>query len=149
MDRITYCISFNSFSTLPYNSSFFAPYLYKISSDASSMAPWTRLISSSVSMASNWGFLARVFFLVEGFCREPFPFCGVFVSVRGYFSGVASPSPFFSPSSPPPFPFTSSPPLSETDPFPLESMSSSSVSILWTSSFLFFFFALDCPVCST
>jgi hypothetical protein len=46
-----------------------------------------------MSMASNWGLLARVFFLAEGFCGETFLFCSVTVSVGGSFGGVASPSP--------------------------------------------------------
>jgi hypothetical protein len=146
------CTSFNSFSNLPYSSSCFTPYLCRMSSEASSMTPRTRLISSSVSVASNWGLLAHVFFLAEGFYEETFLFCGV--SAGGYFGGVASPSPFFSPSSPPPYPsaWSSSPPppAGEPNPFSSEALSSSSVSIFWTSSYFFFFFVLlDCPTCST
>jgi hypothetical protein len=149
MDQIACSISFNSFSTLSYNSSCFTPYLYKRSSYASSMASWTKMMSSSMSVASSCGLLALVLFLVEGFCGETFLFCSVTVSVRGSFDSVASPSSFFSPSSPPPFPFTLSPPPRESDPFPSKSLSSSLVSIFWTSSFFFFFFALDYPTCLT
>jgi hypothetical protein len=56
-------------------------------------------MSSYVSVASNWGLLAHVFFLAEGFYGETFLFYGIIVSIGGYFGGVASPSPFFSPSS--------------------------------------------------
>jgi hypothetical protein len=92
----------------------------------------------------------RVFFLAKGFYRETFLFCGVTVSAGGYFDGVASPSPHFSPSSPPPCPFSSSPPPSKPDLFSSEALSSSSVSIFWTSSYFFFFFVpLDCLTCST
>jgi hypothetical protein len=102
-------------------------------------------------VASNWGLLARVFFLAEGFCGEAFLFCRVVVSVGGSFGGVSFPYPLFSPSSPPPYPSTSSPPPPprEIDPFPSEALFSSSVYSSWNSSFFFFFFALVCPTCLT
>jgi hypothetical protein len=62
-----------------------------MSLEASSMALWTKMMSSSMSMVSNRGFLAHVFFLAEGFCGEIFLFCGV--SIGGSFSGVAFPYP--------------------------------------------------------
>jgi hypothetical protein len=37
-----------------------------------------------MSVSSNWGFLARVFFLAEGFYGETFLFYGVTVVVEGY-----------------------------------------------------------------
>jgi hypothetical protein len=46
-----------------------------------------------MSVASNWGLLAHIFFLVEGFSGETFLFCGVTILVGGSFSGVALPSP--------------------------------------------------------
>jgi hypothetical protein len=58
-------------------------------------------MSSFMSVASSWGLLAHVFFLAKGFCGETFLFFDVSTSVGGLFSGVASLSPFFSPSSPP------------------------------------------------
>jgi hypothetical protein len=99
-------------------------------------------------VASNWGLVACVFFLAEGFYGETFLFCGVTISVGGYFGGVASPPPC---SSPPSFPSTlSPPPPSEPYRFSSEALSSSSVSIFWNSSYLFFFFVpLDCSTCST
>jgi hypothetical protein len=81
LNRMAHCISFNSFSTLSYSSSRFVPYLYKMSLDTSSISPWIRPMSSSMSVASIWGLLARVFFLAEGFCRETFLFFDAFVSV--------------------------------------------------------------------
>jgi hypothetical protein len=51
-----------------------------------------------------------VFFLTKGFCREAFLFCGVIVSIGGFFSIVAFHPPCCSPLSPPPFPFSSSSP---------------------------------------
>jgi hypothetical protein len=105
MEQIACCTSFNSFFILPYSSSCFTPYLCKMSLEASSMAPWTKTDIVFMSIASNWGLLACVFFLVKGFFGETFLFCGVIVSAGGSFGGVASPSPFFSPSSPPPCPY--------------------------------------------
>jgi hypothetical protein len=92
-----------------------------MSLEASSIAPWTKLILSSVRVASNWGLLARVFFVAEVFFGETFLFYGVTVLVGGYFGGVASPPSCPSASSPPP--------SSELDPFSSEVLSFSSVSI--------------------
>jgi hypothetical protein len=78
-----------------------------------------------MSVASNWGLLACVFFLVEGFFGETFLLCGVTISTRGSSSGgvVASPPPCSSPpSSPPPCPSTSSS-LSEKNPLSSEALS--------------------------
>jgi len=135
---IAQCISLSSSSTLPYKSSCFAPYIYKITSDSSSITLGTKPISSSMRVASIWGLLAWVFFLAKGFCRETFLFFGVSVLVGGSFSGVSSPSPCFSTSSPPPYSFTLSPrPTGYPDPFSLEALSFSSVCTSWTSSFSF------------
>jgi hypothetical protein len=125
-----------------------------MSLEASSIAPRTRLISSSMSVASNWGLLARIFFLVEGFSGETFLFCDVTIPTGGSSSGgvIVSPPPFpSSPSSPPPCPSASSSPLpSELDALSSEALSSSSLSISWTYSFFFFFFVpLDFLTCST
>jgi hypothetical protein len=78
------------------------------------------MISSSVSMVSNWGLLAHVFFLAEGFFGETFLFYIVIVPIRGSLSGgvLDLPPPFpSSPSSPPPYlSALSSPPPSEPNP---------------------------------
>jgi hypothetical protein len=106
------------------------------------------MMSSSVSMASNWGLFLHVFFIVECFYGETFLFYGVTISTGGSFSGVDLPPPC---SSAPPCPYSSSPPPpSETDTFYSETLSSSLVSISWTSScFFVFIIPLDCPTCST
>jgi hypothetical protein len=163
--RTTCCTSFNSLSILSYNSTCFSSYLCNMSSEASSISPWTRLMSSSVRVASNYGLLACIFFLAEGFFGVTFFFGGVTVTIGGS-SGdgvlapangdLASPPPFsYSPSSPPPYPFaSSSPSLSDLDPLSPEvsSSSSSSLSMSWTSTcflhFLCFFIPLDCTTCS-
>jgi hypothetical protein len=94
-------ISFRSFSIISYNVSCFAPYRYKISSEASSMTAIIRSTSSSVSVDFILGLLAHVFFLSEDFCGETFIFFDVLASVRGSFGSVTSPFSLFSPSSPP------------------------------------------------
>jgi hypothetical protein len=126
-----------------------------MSSEVSSIAPRTQLMSSSVRVASNYGLLGHIFILAEGFFEVIFLFCGVTVPIGGYSSGVASPPPpcSYSPSSPPPYPSTSSPPPpSKPDPLSPEvfSLSSSSFSMSWISPcFSCFFIPLDCLTCST
>jgi hypothetical protein len=75
------CIFFSSFSILSYTISYFAPFLYKISSEA----------SSTVSTFFYWGLLAWVFFLAEVFCGGNFLFFYVSASVGGSFGGVTLP----------------------------------------------------------
>jgi hypothetical protein len=53
----------------------------------------TKMMFSSVRMAYNWGLLAHVFFLAEGFYGETFLLYGVTILEGGSFNGVASPSP--------------------------------------------------------
>jgi len=141
----TCCTSFNSLSILPYISSYFSPYLYNMSLKSSSIASWTRMISSLVSVVSNWGLLAHVFFLVEGFFGEIFLFYIVIVPIGGSSSGgvVDLPPPF--PSSP-----SSSPPPGKPDQLYSKPLSSTSLCISWTSSYFFFFIIpLECLACSS
>jgi hypothetical protein len=123
-----------------------------MSSVVSSIAPQTKLMSSSVRVSSNCGLLAHVFLLFESFFGETFLFCGVTFPMGGYSSGVSSPPPCsYSSSSPPPFPsISSSPPPGELDPLSLEVLSSSSLSMLLNLILLFYFFIpLVCLTCST
>jgi hypothetical protein len=150
--QTNWCTSFNSFSIILYISFCFTPYLCSMSSNASSIDFRTRLMSSSMRVDSNCGLLAHILFLAEGFFGETFLFNGVTIPIGGSSGGVASPPPYYSsPSSPPPCPFSSSsPPLGELNLLSSESLSSSSLSISWTSSYFFFFFVpLDCLTCST
>jgi hypothetical protein len=103
-----------------------------MSSKASSIALWTKLVSSSVRVTSNCGLLACIFFLAKGFFEETFLFCGVTFPKGGSSGGVASSPPFSSsPSSPPPCPFaSSSPPSSEPKRLYPKVFSSSSLSVL-------------------
>jgi hypothetical protein len=109
--RIACFTSFNSLSIRSYNSTCFSLYLCNMSSEASSIAPRTRLMLSSVRVASNYGLLVRFFFLAEGFFGVIVLLCGVTVPIGGSSGGVASPPPCSSSSSsPPPCPSTSSSP---------------------------------------
>jgi hypothetical protein len=105
-------------------------------------------------VASNCGLFSCIFFLAEGFFGETFLFCGVTFPTEGSSGGgvVASPPHFYSsPSSPPLCPSAlSSPPPRNLDLLYLVELSSSSLSMPWTSSLFFFFFVvMDCPTCST
>jgi hypothetical protein len=105
-----------------------------------------------VKLASNCGLLAHILFLPEDFFGETFLLCGVTVPVGGSSGSVASPPPCSSSlSSPPSCPSTSSsPPTGESESLYPEALSSSSLSMSWTSTFFcFFFVSLDCLTCST
>jgi hypothetical protein len=115
--RTTCCTFFNSLSIFLYNFTYFSSYLCNMSLEESSIAPQTRIMSSSVRVASNYGLLACIFFLAKGFFGLTFLFYRVTVPIEGSSSGVSSPPPFsYSPSSPPPCPSSScSPPPGELD----------------------------------